>query len=282
RGSLDYEALRRALDQIVKRHEVLATSIEHFDGRAVQTVRAIEDFELPLVEFDNQQMQDAQWRTWMRNEVETAFDLSQPPLFRSRLLRLDQQDHVLLMTMPHIVTDGWSLGVLREELGLLYEAYSQGKEAKLAALPIQYGDYAVWQREWLQGEVLEAELSYWREQLAGAAVLELPMDHPRPAIPRHRGSSGAGELGPGPVAGLKSLGRRTGVTLFMSLLAGFGVLLQRYAGQEDIVVGTPIAGRTREETEKLIGFFVNTLALRLELSGNPRVSELLGRVKQTA
>ncbi|MBV9108491.1 MAG: amino acid adenylation domain-containing protein, partial [Gemmatimonadetes bacterium] len=204
------------------------------------------------------------------------------PLFRAALLRLDAADHVLLVGMHHIVSDGWSMGVLYRELSALYAAYREGGESPLAELPVQYADYAVWQREQLAGEVLDRQLSYWRERLAGAPeLLELPTDHPRPAVQTHRGASVPVELSPELLERLQALGRSEGATLYMTLLGAFQVLLGKYAGSEDVVVGSPIAGRMRREVEELIGFFVNTLVLRTDLSGDPRFREVLARVRET-
>jgi non-ribosomal peptide synthetase component F len=183
--------------------------------------------------------------------------------------------------MHHIVSDGWSMGLLVREVAALYKAYQEGQESPLEELAVQYADYAVWQREWLAGEVLEGQLEYWRRQLAGApAVLELPADRPRPRVQSYRGATSEFRLNEELTAGLKELSRRSGVTLFMTLLAGFEVLLWRLSGQEDICVGTAIANRTRRETEGVIGFFVNTLVLRAELSGELSFRELLGRVRE--
>jgi hypothetical protein len=216
-------------------------------------------------------------------EARQPFDLEQGPLLRARLLRLSEQEQVLLVTMHHIVSDGWSMGVLVKEVAALYSAFSAGQPAALEELPIQYADYAVWQREWLRGEVLERQLSYWREQLAGApAVLELPSDHPRPAVQSFRGSFEPVVIGAEVTARLKELSRREGVTLFMLLLSAWQVLLSRYTGTTDIVVGTPIANRQRGEVEGLIGYFVNALALRTDLSGDPTFHELLRRVREVA
>ena len=201
-------------------------------------------------------------------EAQRVFDLSRGGLLRQTLLRLGAEEHVLLFTMHHIVSDGWSMEILTREVSALYEAYAAGQESPLTELPIQYADYAVWQREWLQGEVLEEQLGYWRQQLAGApAVLELPTDRVRPAQQSHRGASLSMQLGAELTAGLKQLSQREGVTLFMTLLASWQLLLARYSGQPDIVVGSPIANRTRSEVEGLIGFFVNTLVLRTEVAG---------------
>ncbi|MBI4524345.1 MAG: amino acid adenylation domain-containing protein [Deltaproteobacteria bacterium] len=211
------------------------------------------------------------------------FDLTQGPLLRSTLLRLGSQDHILLLTMHHIVSDGQSMEVLFRELSALYQAFSAGKPSPLHELPIQYADFACWQRQWLQGEVLEKQLSYWRQQLKGAPpVLELPTDHPRPPVQTYRGARQSLALSKTLSQALKALSRQEGVTLFMTLLAAFQTLLQRYTGQDDIVVGTPTAGRTRSEIEELIGFFLNTVVLRTDLSGNPSFRDLLVRVRQVA
>src|SRR6185503_1558579 len=211
------------------------------------------------------------------------FDLQRGPLLRVQLLQLSEDEHVLLVTMHHIVSDGWSMGVLVREVAALYTAFSSGQPAALEELPIQYADYAVWQREWLREEVLERQLSYWREQLAGApAVLELPSDHPRPAVQSFRGSFEPLTVPEEVTARLKELSRREGVTLFMLLLGAWQVLLSRYTGTADVVVGTPIANRQRGEVEGLIGYFVNALALRTDLSGDPTFRELVSRVREVA
>src|SRR5829696_4593012 len=217
----------------------------------------------------------------LRNESEQPFDLGQGPLWRARLLRLETEEHVLLFTMHHIVSDGWSMEILTREVSALYEAYAAGQESPLTELPIQYADYAVWQRQYLQGAVLAVQLGYWQAQLAGApAVLELPTDHPRPAQQSHRGAHLPLQLSAELTTELKQLSRREGVTLFMTLLAGWQLLLARYSRQADVVVGSPVANRTRSEVEGLIGFFVNTLVLRTEVAGELRVRELLQRVRE--
>jgi hypothetical protein len=196
-------------------------------------------------------------------------------------MKLGEEEHVVVLVMHHIVSDGWSMGVLIREVGELYEGYAEGREAGLAELEIQYGDYAIWQREWLSGEVLEKELEYWREQLRGApGRLELPLDRERPAMQSFKGAQHGLRLTEEVSEGLKELSRREGVTLFMTLLAAFGLQLHYYTGQDDIVVGTNVANRNRTETEGLIGFFVNTLALRVDLSGDPSFVELLRRVRE--
>ena len=219
-------------------------------------------------------------RARIQDNKTTAFDLEKLPLLRSQLLRLGEEDYIFLLTFDHIIFDGWSMAVFARELSALYGAFSQGLTPSLPELPIQYADYTVWQRESLQGEALERLLDYWKGRLAGAPTLELPTDKPRPAVPSYRGEIQHFSLPPELVAGLKDLSRRENVTLFMTLAAAFQVLLQRYCGQDDIVIGTPTAGRSRLELEGLIGFFVNTLALRADLSGNPGFHELLAQVRE--
>jgi amino acid adenylation domain-containing protein/non-ribosomal peptide synthase protein (TIGR01720 family) len=281
-GELKKEALERTLTEIVRRHEVLRTSFPTIDGRAVQVVA--EPAPAPLPEIDLSGLEgverEAAVQRLAQEEAAAPFNLSRGPLLRVKLLRLSERERVALMTMHHIVSDGWSMGVLINEVAALYRAYYEGGESPLPELEVQYADYAIWQRGWLQGEVLDRQVSYWREHLAGAATLELPTDRPRPAVQSHRGTRHTFTLGAGLSEGLRELSRREGATLFMTLLAGFQALLSRYSGQEDIVVGTPIAGRTRREVEPLIGFFINTLALRTKLSGDPGFREALRRVRE--
>ena len=202
-------------------------------------------------------------------ESERPFDLKRGPVVRTNLLRLNASEHVILYALHHIASDGWSMRVLNREMGMLYEAFSQGAASPLPELAVQYADYAVWQRQWLQGEVLDKRLAYWKERLEGLSALELPTDYARPAVPTFRGGRRELRLNQELSRGLKELSQGEGVTLFMTLLAGYQVLLSRYSGQEDMVVGVPIANRTRGETEGLIGFFVNTLVMRTDLSGEP-------------
>ena len=281
-GHLEVEALGRALLEVIRRHEVLRTHIELRAGRGVQVIEAqwsggVEEQDLrglPAVERSQEILRVAS------EEAERPFDLSRGPLLRMRLLYVEEQEHVLLLTMHHIVSDGWSMGLLMREVAVLYEAYAQGRPSPLPELSIQYADYAVWQREWLQGEVLEEQLGYWRKQLAGVEVLELPTDHARPSQPSRRGGSVEVRIAEPLLGRLKELSRREEVSLFMVLLTSFQLLLSRYSGQTDIAVGTPVANRTRSELEDLIGFFVNQLVLRTDLGGEPSVRELLGRVRQ--
>ena len=202
-------------------------------------------------------------------------------MIRVRLIKVGEDEHVLVVVMHHIASDGWSMGVMIREMAVLYEAYREGRESPLAEMEIQYADYAVWQREYLQGDVLQRQVEYWKQQLQGAPpLLELPTDRPRPAVQTYRGSRVARGLSGELSEGLRSVSRAEGVTLFMTMLAAFQVLLSRYSGQQDILVSTGIANRTRAETESLIGFFVNTLVLRTDLSGNPSFRELLKQVRE--
>ena len=283
KGELQVGALERTLNEIVRRHEVLRTRFVNVSGEPRQEVLTAEEVKLAIT--DLSELDEAERETAVSEAVAAEsrepFDLVHGPLLRVKLLRLDEQEHVALLTMHHIVSDGWSMGLLIKEVATLYQAYSQGAESTLPELKVQYGDFAVWQRGWLQGEELEREFAYWRKQLGGELpILELPTDRARPAEQTYRGAQFTFRLTPEVSAGLKELGRREGVTQFMTLLAAFQVLLSRYTGQDDIVVGTPIAGRNRVETEELIGFFVNTLALRTDLSGNPSFKEVLGRVRE--
>jgi amino acid adenylation domain-containing protein len=283
-GVPDETALERSLNEIVRRHEVLRTNFHLVGGEPRQVVAP--QREIVLEKIDLSHMSPATRETATRQlideEARRGFDLARDALVRARLLRLGADAHVLSITMHHIVCDGWSVGVMVRELGELYEGYRSGREGVLAELEVQYGDYAEWQRAWLQGDVLDSQLHYWKNQLAGAPpVLELPTDRPRPTLQTFVGAQQAFNLPANLTAALKGLNRRAGTTLFMTLLAAFKVLLQRYTGQDDIVVGSPIAGRNRAEIEPLIGFFVNTLVLRTDLGDDPTFQELLQRVRET-
>ncbi|HEV3050200.1 MAG TPA: amino acid adenylation domain-containing protein, partial [Longimicrobium sp.] len=282
-GALDERALERSLGEIVRRHEGLRTTFTEVDGSPVQVIAPFGGFTLQVEDLSGLGEADREAAVTRRagDEARRAFDLSAGPLFRAELLRLGEEDHVLLLSMHHIVSDGWSTGVLFRELSVLYEAYRQGGESPLPELAVQYADYAVWQREQLAGEALERQLAYWRERLADApALLELPTDRPRPAVQTDRGAAVPVELSLELLERLQRLGRSEGTTLYMTLLGAFQVLLSKYSGSEDIVVGSPIAGRTRKEVEELIGFFVNTLVLRTDLSGDPPFREVLRRVRE--
>ncbi|MET0395249.1 MAG: non-ribosomal peptide synthase/polyketide synthase, partial [Longimicrobiaceae bacterium] len=284
RGALDAAALRAGLDALVRRHETLRTTFAERDGAPVQVIHPATPVPLPVVDLralPDVEREAAAGRLAAEESLR-PFDLARGPLLRSTLLRLAADDHVLCFTLHHVVSDGWSMGVLVRELSALYDACSRGEPTPLAELAVQYADYAVWQRAWLSGEVLERQLGYWREKLGGAPpLLEIPTDRPRPAALGQRGASRSLRIDPPVASGLRALGHREGATPFMILLAGFAALLGRYSGQADVVVGTPIANRTRRETEGLIGFFLNTLALRTDLSGDPTFRELLGRVRET-
>jgi amino acid adenylation domain-containing protein len=283
RGALDRAALERALGEIVRRHQALRTTFAEVGGSPAQVIAPFGGFALPVEDLSGWGESDREAAVGQRAREEAArpFDLSAGPLFRAALLRLGAEDHVLLLSMHHIVSDGWSMGVFFRELSALYAAYREGAESPLPDLAVQYADYAVWQREQLAGEVLDRQLSYWKERLAGAPeLLELPTDRPRPAVQTYRGASVPVELSPELLERLQALGRSEGTTLYMTLLGAFQVLLGKYAGSEDVVVGSPIAGRTREEVEGLIGFFVNTLVLRTDLSGDPSFRETLRRVRE--
>jgi amino acid adenylation domain-containing protein len=283
-GPLNIDALEQTLTEVIRRHEVLRTSFPAQQGKPVQVIAPAENFRLLVSDLSGAEATEGEQaaRLEAQSEAEQSFDLASGPLLRARLLKLGAEEHVALFTMHHIVSDGWSMGVLIREVSVLYEAYSRGEESPLAELAIQYADYAVWQREWLKDEVLERQLGYWREQLRGApAVLALPTDTLRPAVQSFRGAQQAFSLTPELSAQLKVLSRSEGVTLFMTLLAAFKTLLYFYSKQDDIVVGIDIANRNRIEVEALIGFFINILIMRSNLSGNPTFRELLGKVRET-
>jgi amino acid adenylation domain-containing protein len=285
RGNLNVEALHLALTELVRRHEVLRTSIALIDGQPMQIIAEQATLELPIIDLSSLTESERQTEglRLATAEARRPFNLSHAPILRTNLLRLSSDEHILLLTTHHIASDLRSAFILFQELGALYKAYSSNEPSPLPELPIQYVDYAVWQRDWLQGEVLESQLSYWRRQLDGApSMLELPTDRPRPAAQSFGGAHQELILPAGISNSLRALGREEGMTLFMTLLAAFQVLLSRYSGQQDIVVGSPIAGRTRVEAEGLVGFFVNTLVLRTDLHGNPSFRELLKRVKEVA
>jgi hypothetical protein len=281
-GELDLGALQRAVSEIVRRHEALRTRFELQGDEPVQIVEAAGEVELPVIDLRGMEEEAARRRAeeLAREEASRPFDLGRGPMLRVKLIRRRAQEQVLLATMHHIACDGWSLGLMRKEFAALYEAYCQGGESPLEELAVQYADYAVWQRKWLQGEALESQLEYWRRQLGGMTVLELPGDYARPAAARHRGGAIGIELGGETSARLRALSRQEGVTLFMTLLAGFQLLLGRWTGQNDIAVGTDIANRNWKEVEETIGLFVNELVLRTDLSGSPTFRELLQRVRE--
>jgi amino acid adenylation domain-containing protein len=281
-GALDTAALERALGEIVRRHESLRTTFPEVDGRPLQRIAPFAGFTLPMEDLSElgAAAREAAARR-AREEAARPFDLAVGPLFRAALLRASDEDHVLMLCMHHVITDGWSQAVLFRELSALYEAFRDGRTPPLLPdLPVQYVDYAIWQRARLQGEDLARELTYWKQRLTGAPPLSgLPTDKPRPAVQTYRGTSERIEWSVELLEGLQALARREGATLYMVLLCAFDVLLAKYGDTEDVVVGSPIAGRTRKEVENLIGFFVNMLVLRTDLSGDPSFREGLRRVR---
>jgi amino acid adenylation domain-containing protein len=284
KGDLKAAVLEQCLNEIIRRHEILRTTFPAVNGQPLQVVSPFQPLALSVRDMSGlpEGEREAETRRQAADEAALAFDLHRGPLIRAGLLCLGEDEHILLLTMHHIVFDGWSEGVLFQELAVLYESFSTGQPAPLSELPIQYADFAVWQRQWLQGEKFDSQLAYWREQLAGAPVLELPTDHLRPSVQIFRGSQQFLFIPNALTVRLKALSRAEGTTLFMTLLAAFQTLLHRYTGKDDILVGSPVAGRNRTDIEALIGFFVNTLILRADLSGDPSFRELLGRVRKVA
>ena len=281
-GRLDAAALAAAFAEVVRRHEALRTTFQATADGPVQVIAEPDGFVLPRVDLRSLPgpQRAGEESRLAAAEARRGFDLAGGPLLRATLLHTAAERHMLLLTMHHIVSDGWSVDVLVREIGVLYAAFLAGQPSPLPELAVQYPDFAAWQRRALSGETLEAELAWWRRELAGMPpALDLPTDHPRPALPSGRGAVYRFVIDPECCAGLTELSRRHGATLFMTLLAGFAALLGRITGQDDLAVGTPVAGRTRVETEPLIGFFVNTLALRAVLAGDPDLTELLARVR---
>ena len=284
-GALDADALQWALDEIVRRHEILRTTFDVVDQQPVQLVDAGGDLALAVVDLSSltQPAREVEAERLASEEAQRPFDLARGALIRGLLIHLSNDEVLLLVTMHHIVSDGWSQTVFMNELTALYEAGAAGRPSPLPELSIQYADFAEWQREWLSGERLDQQLEYWRKHLAGAPPsLELPADRPRPIVQTFNGARESFVLSRDLSAGLIDLSRREDATLFMTLLAAFGVLLHRYTAETDIVIGTPVANRNRKELEPLIGFFVNTLALRIDLSGDPSFRELLARVREVS
>ncbi|HET6976590.1 MAG TPA: amino acid adenylation domain-containing protein [Pyrinomonadaceae bacterium] len=282
-GRVQTAALTQSVSELLRRHEVLRTRIVEVNGRPVQQILPETNWQLPVVDLSGLAARERQTvaQQIAEHKVSRGFDLSHGGLLRALLLRLDTEEHWFISTMHHIVSDGWSMAVFVRELGKSYPAFEEGEPSPFTELPVQYGDYAVWQREWLSGPLLHEQISYWKEQLAAAPpLLELPTDRARHEIQSYRGGSERVELSDELRTRLEELSRREGVTLFMTLLAAWQILLHRYADQRDVVVGTPIAGRTRGEVEGLIGFFANTLVLRTEISEELSFRELLRRVRE--
>ncbi|RWO75865.1 condensation domain-containing protein, partial [Mesorhizobium sp.] len=284
RGELDRSAWQRSLDRLFARHEALRSVFVAPEGQPWVEVLP-PDAGLPMVEHDLRDRPDAEAALLdlCHEEARTPFDLARGPLIRGRLIRMPDEEHVFLLTQHHIVSDGWSMGVLVRELRQLYRAFEAGQDDPLPPLAIQYPDYAAWQRQWLSGERLQKQAQYWRDTLSGApARLVLPTDHARPAQQSFAGASVPIVIDADLTRGLKRLSRQHGTTLFMTVLAAWAAVLSRLSGQDDLVIGVPSANRGRREIEELIGFFVNTLALRLDLSGEPSVSQLLEQTRRTA
>ncbi|PWB82960.1 MAG: non-ribosomal peptide synthetase, partial [Methylocystaceae bacterium] len=289
-GELDRGAFEAALDEIVHRHDVLRSSFVERDGEPVQVIRASSKIETPVVDLAGVEAsrREAEARRLLREEASRPFDLAEDPLLRWLVIDLGcnetrEPEHIVALTLHHIVSDGWSTAVLTREFAILYEAFAAGRASPLPPLSLQYADYATWQQEWLRGEMLERQLAYWRNELSGAlSVLELPTDRPRPRKQDHSGATHRFVVNEKTTRALRTLGREENATLFMTLLAAFQILLARHSGQTDICVGSPVANRRLVELEDLIGCFVNTLVLRGDVSGNPSFRDFLARVRETA
>ncbi|MGD9099977.1 MAG: condensation domain-containing protein, partial [Anaerolineae bacterium] len=285
KGQLDVAALGQSLDEIVRRHQVLQMLYVAAEEETVQMTPHPEPLlDLEIVDLSalppSERESEVQRR--IAQSARQPFDLARELPLRTTLWRLEQDEHVLLLMVHHIAIDGWSMSVFVKELRALYQAFREGEPSPLPEMPIQYADFAYWQRNWLQGEVLEKQIAYWERQLAGAPTsLELVTDHPRPSILSSNGALYNFRLSPSLSRDIKALSQQENATLFMTLLSAFQVLLHRYTGQENFLVGAPIAGRTRSEVENLIGFFVNTLVLRADLGGDPTARELLQRTRKT-
>jgi acyl carrier protein len=280
-GKLDMAVLRRCVQEIVCRHEILRTNFVAPGGRPQQIIRDDLEVEIPLLDVCDiaESRRSSVVSAFIRTISRLEFDLHDGPLFRMHLIRTGEQEHVIVLIMHHIISDAWSQGIFIHEIALLYTAFMQGEPAPLIPLPVQYADFAVWQRNWLQGQVLQSQLDYWKKQLAGAIPLDLPTDRPRPPAQSFRGAAYSFALPEDLARGLVSLGQGEGVTLFMTLLSAFQTLLYYASGQIDVVVGTDLAGRNQIETEALIGFFINLLVLRTDLHGAPTFRKVLSRVR---
>jgi len=284
RGPFDVRALEKAIEGIVVRHEILRSLVEVVDGKPA--LRVFPHLNIPLLVTDLHRLSLAEREKKSEDlaiqEAKFPFDLANGPLFRTHLLRLADDHHIFLFTLHHIVADGWSIGILHHELNALYRSFKTGEFHHLPDLPIQYSDYVFWQHEQMQNDAMVEHLSYWKRQLANLPTLELPTVRPRPSRQSHRGDREIFQVSAQVSNQLRHLSQREGLTLFMTLLAAFNILLYHYTMQADVVVGTPVASRMPTELEPLIGLFVNTLVLRTDLSGNPSFRELLGRVKNVA
>jgi len=280
RGTLNIEALNKALKEVMNRHEVFRTVFREEEGQAFQVIKDTETFQLVLDQsFYKQDLESLD--NHIEQLIKVPFDLSKDDMMRAHLITLNENEYVLVVTMHHIASDGWSISIFVKEIIELYKSFIENRLADLSPLPVQYADFAIWQRNYLQQEVIEKKIGYWKNKLHGVEPLELPTDYPRPAVQSRRGAMIAFNIDSGLSERLQHFCQQQGATLFMTLLASFKVLLYRYSGQEDICVGSPIAGRQQQELEKLIGFFINTLVLRSEVKGNTSFSDLLKQVKRT-
>ncbi|MEO7676802.1 MAG: condensation domain-containing protein, partial [Verrucomicrobiota bacterium] len=283
-GTLNPDALRQSLVSILERHEALRTNFVSNSGMPVQVIRSEINLDLPVIDLSASAVETraAEIESTLLRESQKPFDLAHELLFRAKLFRVSAQEHILFLNIHHIVSDEWSMRIFFRELADFYSNFSGGKTSEPAELPIQYADFAIWQREFLSGDVLEKEIAYWKNQLGeNLAPAEIPPDHPRPPVPSYPGDSKVLDLPIALATALRELSRREGATLFMTLTAAFKTLLFRYTGEEQVTIGSPISGRNKVETENLIGFFVNTIVLRTAVSGEISFRELLGRVRET-
>jgi amino acid adenylation domain-containing protein/thioester reductase-like protein len=284
-GNLYVSVLEQSIQEIVRRHEILRTNFQQIDGKTVQIINPEVNISLQIVNLEHisvtEQLSTVQ--NLVNQEIQTTFNLSQDSLFQPTLYQLNQHSYVLLLNMHHIISDGWSVGIFLQELSALYSAYLSGNQSPLPGLPIQYADYAIWQKQKLTPEVKEKQLNYWKQQLADAPpLLELPTDKPRPPMQSFRGGAWLFRINTDLSQKIKALSQKADATLFMTMLAAFVILLDRYSGQDDILIGSPMANRNRQETQSLIGYFVNTVVLRTQLTGNPNFWEVLNRVRKVA
>ncbi|MCG5057488.1 MAG: hypothetical protein KA714_05650 [Limnoraphis sp. WC205] len=282
-GHLNITILVQTLNEIVRRHESLRTTFNSIqNNQPQQSISSHFTLNIPIIDLQilSENHPDSEAKRLAKQEAKNYFNLNKDQLIRVTLLKLSETKFILLLTLHHIIADGWSRGVLLKEFSAIYKAFSEQKPSPLPELKIQYVDFAIWQQQWLTGEELKTQLSYWKQKLKNLTTLNLPTDYPRPVTQSFRGKTQSLTLSQELTTALKTLSRQQGVTLFMTLLAAFKILLHRYSNQDDIVIGSPIANRNWQETESLIGFFVNTLVLRTDLSGNPSFEDVLKRVRQ--
>jgi len=279
KGKLNVNALEFALKNIVNRHEVLRTVIRDNDGLGFQFVKEKDSWKLEQIDGSVYKDNKAGLEKYINDTINSPFDLSEDHMMRGTLIKVNENEHILVITLHHIASDGWSISIIVKELVKFYKASEEKREAELTPLPIQYADFSMWQRNYLQGEVLEKKLGYWKDKLSDSEPLQLPLDFERPSVQSTKGAIASFSIDKDLSDSLNSLSKKNGVTFFMTLLSAFNVLLYRYSGQENFTIGSPIAGRQQEETEALIGFFINTLALRSEVTGTESFDELLQKIK---